>query len=1142
VVDDPRSRFDVTTLDELIVAQARRTPAAPAVVQGSDQLTYAELVGRAGALAATLRERGAGPESRVGICLPRDPALLVAAVGVLISGGCYVPLDPAHPEARRRDILADAGARIVVGDGPGMVPVPTRGAELPPPSGAVPDHLAHVLYTSGSTGRPKGVLTTHRNMVEFIDTCAAMTGAGPGTRSVGFASLGFDAATMDYFLPLTVGGSVQLVSDADRADPARLERFLAGHRANWCFITPAVLALLDPGALPDLALVMCGGEVFPPELARKWLAPGRRLLNVYGPTETTVLATMYEVEDVGEGPLPLGRPLPGHRAHVVDGELLIGGPGLARGYLDRPGLTADRFVPDPFSGIPGERLYRTGDQARIRDDGLIEFLGRGDGQVKVRGQRIETGEVEAVLREIDGVEQAVVEAVEGTAGLELVAFVTPADAPSDAALRAADRLTKAMVPRRVVRLEALPRNASDKVDRHRLRALAAGLAEADEADGADGADGAADSATGPLTGVEEAVAGIWRRLLGHRPGRDAEFTSSGGNSITAMRLVGALRAELARDVSVEDVFTGRTLAGLAERVAAAAELADPGLSTGNPPTLSPQQRRLWFTDQLAPDEAPYNIALAQRLRGPLDIGALAAALTAVSDHHEVLRWRVPSRGGVPYPVCDPPSDLPLPVVDIAEPELRARLAADARTVFDLAVARPWRATLYRLAPDDHVLAITVHHLVFDGWSQRILYDDLAAAYAGRPLARRAASYADYAVWGDQRNAERGEADLAWWAEHLSGVPTVVDLPRDRPRPAVASYRGAEATTVFPAAADAAVRSLAADLGTTPASVLLAGFGQLLRRVTDGGAAVIGAVVADRRLAEFDDQIGFFIDMVPVLLAADDRQDFASHVRRAAAELLDAVAHPGAPLERLVERLGLPRDPSRPPLVQIMFNVLNFDEPLLALPEATAEAISVDKPGSPLDLTVYVSEREGRHAVDVLYNTDLFDADRIERLLADYAALVGALAADAAAPVADIAPDLPAVVPPPPGAMGVRTEAAPPDPSAASGASSATEQAVAESWCRALGLARVDAGDNFFDVGGHSMALVAVHAQLAERLAPSLRVVDLFRYPTVRSLAAFIDGAVQDTEISRARRRAEVRRGRAAHRTPRRPLGNGSENE
>ncbi|MEV6521213.1 amino acid adenylation domain-containing protein [Longispora sp. NPDC051575] len=1133
----------MTTVAHRILAQARRTPDAVAVRQWDVELTYRELVAGAFALAGELRAHGVGPESRVGICARRRPGMVVTVLGVLMSGAGYVPLDPDSPRQRLLDIVADAGTTLAVADedgrtllaGCGLDLVAVPGAPAPAvdldtvePGPAGPDNLAHLIHTSGSTGRPKGILTTHRNVLGFVDGCVATTGAGPDTRAFGFASLGFDAATIDLFVTLSVGGAVQLVGDADRRDPARLHRFLREHRVTWGMATPTVLALLDPTDLPDWLLVISGGEALPAELIEAWTGPGtpagRRFLNTYGPTETTVYTVTGDLAAPISGAVPLGVPMPAHRAYVVDadlclvgpgeeGELLIGGPGVARGYLDRPALTAASFVPDPFSGEPGARLYRTGDVVSWRPDGRLAFLGRRDGQIKLRGQRIEPGEIEAVLREHPGVDQAAVEAVEGPTGLELVAFVAPADAPDRDALRAHAglRLTGPMLPNRFVHLDALPRTASNKVDRVLLRSLAAEAPEAGPA---------------PV----DPVTTHWRRILGTTPAPGDDFFAAGGHSIAVMRLVAALRADLRRDLTAEDVYAGRTVAGITDRIAARAPIEGPDLSTGNPPTLSPPQRRMWFHDQLALDGSPYNIALAERLRGPLDPAALGRALTAVAARHEVLRWRIPAESGVPYPVSGPLAEVPLPLVDLTDrpADLDGLLEAGAGVVLDLATGPLWRATLYRLAPDEHVLAVTLHHVVFDGWSTAPFFADLAAAYAGHALPAPEAGYADYAVWRAEREARDGDADLTWWLGHLRGAPTVVALPTARTRPAVQTYRGARRTVPLPAEVDAGVRRVAADLGATPAAVLLAAFTVLLRRRTGDAEHVLGAVLADRRLAAFDDLVGFCVDVVPARLRTTDESTFADHVRACRDELRAIAEHPSAPLERVVDALRLARDPSRPPLMQILFNVLNFDLPALALPGLRAEPVGVDVPGSPFDLTVYVAERAGLLAFDLLHNPDVYDEALIGALFADVVTVLTEAVAGPSLRLADLAPR-------------IRTEAtrlrtAPPAPvtrGAGGAPATETERLVAKVWAEVLGLdTELGVADNFFDIGGTSMAAVATRARLTELLGRELRVVDLFRYPNIRALASFLDGATEHPELARAAQRAAMRRGSAARRRTR----------
>jgi acyl carrier protein len=793
------------------------------------------------------------------------------------------------------------------------------------------------------------------------------------------------------------------------------------------------------------------------------------------------------------------------------GELLVGGPGVAAGYLGRPELTARKFVGDPF--VPGERAYRTGDLARLRPDGRIEFAGRADRQVKVRGQRIELGEVEAVLGEHPDVGAVAVEAVPGPGGTRLVAFLTPESAPSDVDIHtyAGDRLTEAMRPAVIRRLTALPVNpVTGKIDRPALRALA-------------------ESAPEPAVEPASPVEAVWRKVLG--PGAGTDFLLSGGDSIAAMRLVAALRAELAADVSAEDVFAARTLDGLAQRVAAAAPLTGPGLTTGHAPALSPPQRRLWFLDQLAPDAAPYNIAMAFRLSGPLDVGRLRAALRAVAERHDVLRWRIRPVDGVPQAECLPPEEVALPVIPVTADAVPARLAADAATPVQLDREPPWRVRLYALGAEEHVLGFTLHHAVFDGWSQELLCADLTAAYRGEPLPPLAASYADYAVWRADRDRRREAVDLAWWTGHLAGAPSTVDLPRDRPRPAVQTYRGATCFQAFPDGVAEAVAGLATRTGTTRAGVLLAAFGQLLRRLTGGADHLVATVVADRQLAETQDVAGFFVDIVPVRLRADDAADFATHVHRSGEELVAATAHPAAPIDRLVDALGVPRDPARAPLVQVMFNVLNFTEPRLGLPGVDAAWLPVEKPGSPFDLTVYVLDR----GVELLYNPDLFDAARIAALAEDYTLLLKELVAEPDRPVGTCAPATPrpSVRTASPGADALVRAAAPAavaDPAALA----ATEAVIAAAWRDVLGLATVGVTDNFFDVGGHSLALARVHAEITARLGRRIPMVDLFSHPSIRALATHLHaGAAPNPELARAAERVAARRGRTPSRRPRR---------
>ncbi|MDT0494213.1 amino acid adenylation domain-containing protein [Streptomyces griseus] len=1034
----------------------------------------------------------------------------------------------------------------------------------PSPYALSPDNSAYVMYTSGSTGAPKGVVVTHRNVTAFLTAAAHRLGIGADTVALATASFGFDVSVLEVFATLAAGGTVALVPEADRRSPERLGRFAAEHGVTWAAPPVSMLPLLDPADFAALRVLVATAEPVAPDQVRRWAgtadAPGVRFINAYGPTETTVEATAHDAVGDWTRPVPIGRPLPNLRVYVVDaalrrapvgvaGELWIGGAGPARGYLGRPGATARQFVADPFSGSGG-RLYRTGDLAAREADGTLRYLGRADRQLKVRGHRVEPGEVEAVLTSHPGVRQAVVDLVPAPAGPLLTAFLTPSQAPSqapsetssqtpsqapsqtpsDAVLREHCRrvLPAALVPARFVRLGTLPRTASGKTDRAALHALAA-------------------PADNPGTGggwqpdSEEAavLARAWADVLGVpvRSGDDT-FFDAGGHSLGAMRLVARLRSDLDRDVRIEDVLRSRTVDGIAA-VLAAAPPTGQELTLGNPPTLSAAQRRLWFLDQLTTRSGAHNIALARRLRGPLDGEALRSALAEVARRHEVLRWRIPTADGVPTVVVDPPGEIPLPVTDLTAlpPTERARaleaqLAQAAGAPFDLAADRLWRARLLRVGEDEHVLAVTAHHAVFDGWSQGLFLHDLGTAYARRtaPLPPVAASFADYVAWRADRAERRAASDLAWWRGHLDGVPPVLELPADHPRPAEQSFRGGRVETLLGTETTAAVHALARECGATPSAVLLAVLGRLAGLLAGREDVVIGTPAVDRRHPAFLDLVGFFIEVVPLRLRPAADRSFRAQLLGARDELLDALAHPEAPVERLVEELRLPRDPSRQPLVQVLFNAYNFPQPRLEMPGLGVTAEPVPVPGAPFDLTVYATESAGRYRIELVHSTDLFTAARAERLLAAYVHLLNAFldAPDRPAgetglgPYADLLKGTAAGPAPAP--------AAPQQPAVPGGGS---EAAVLSVWRQVLGRDDIRATDNFFDVGGTSLLLVAVRQRLEDVLGRPLRVVDLFHHPNVRAFAAHLDGVAPTAGADRGTDRALARRRRTPSRAARR---------
>lgn len=1174
----PRPRTD---LAELVRRQAREHPDVVAVRQWSTTLTYAELYDRAAALAGALAAAGVRRGDRVVICAGRRPGWVTGALGVLIAGAAYVPVEPDAPALRRDAVVADAGADVVLvdaelgtaeraalaGSGRRLIDLddPPASGDRPPPA-AGPDDPAYVLYTSGSTGEPKGVVVPHEALVSFVYTLGEVFGLEVGSRSFGYNAFSYDVHVCDVWGPLAFGGTIALFPDDDRADPGRIERFCAEHEVTWGCVPPALLPALEPSRMPALRKVLTGGEASDPGQVARWSdPPGRVFRNWYGPTETTVAVTGNALTGQWTEPLPIGGPLTNHRVAILDpnglpvpdgtpGELCVTGAGLAHGYLGSPRLTAERFVPDPAPERPGGRMYRTGDLAAWRPDGSIAFLGRLDGQVKIRGQRVEIGDVEAALRSAPDVAEAVVEAVPAPGGgSELAAFVILGDAEPNGhgpdlidrriAEHCALRVPADVVPRRIVRLTEWPLTRSAKIDRKALRERYAGPALADHA------------VRPPVTDVEHAVAACWTTVFdgAEAPSLDDDFFDCGGHSVTAMRLVAEIGRRLGRVLPVDDVFAARTLGRIAERVAAAPAGSTGELPRGSAPRLSAAQRRLWFLDQLAPDATAYNVAMAARLDGPLDVVALSRALAAVAARHDVLRWRVPHQAGTPYAAVDPPGPVDLPVHSldsmVTDAAVTAELAADARRRFDLATGPLWRARLLRLTPETHVLSITAHHAVFDGWSQAVLYRDLQRAYRDERAGRTAdlgppeVTFADYATWREDRDATRGADDLAWWRQHLADAPAVLTIPADRPRPAEQSYTGELVPVPLGAGTDAAVRRLARRLGVTPSTVLLAAFTELLARASGQRDLVVGTPVADRGSTDMADLIGFFVEIVPLRVRPEATAPFADQVRACATTVLDALAHPSAPVERIVDALGLDRDPSRNPLVQVLFNVFNFAQPELELDGMRVSEVPPPPPGSPFDLTFYVVERDSRIAVDVLYATALFDRARIDALIDAFTALLEAFCADPERPVGEVVLPATPVDLTAPAVDAVRPARTPSAPAPAANGTppvTPTEKAVAAVWHEVLGRAgftpTFSVTDNFFDVGGTSMAIVTVRHRLAETLgngngadAVELEVVDLFRFPTIRSLAAHLDGAAAPTNPGAARAAARISARTAARR-------------
>ncbi|HYH79410.1 MAG TPA: amino acid adenylation domain-containing protein, partial [Longimicrobium sp.] len=897
--------------------------------------------------------------------------------------------------------------------------------DRPLPPLAFPGSAAYLVYTSGSTGLPKGVVVPHAAAAAHMRAVARAYGHTAADRGLVFASLTFDQSLEDVLAPLVAGASIA-VRDVGVWTPAELAERVAALGVTVMNLPTSYWNQVvgDPAAASALKgrlrAMIVGGEAVQPAMVVAWdeaLGGAVTLINGYGPTEAVVTPALYELP-VGRGfrgaSVPIGRTVGGRRAYVLDaagepapvgtaGELCIGGPELARGYLGRPALTAQSFLPDPFVSLPGARLYRTGDLVRWRDDGVLEYLGRIDQQVKIRGFRVEPGEVEAVLRRHQGVRGCAVVAREDEPGeTRLVAYVV-GEAEADA-LRAHLRagLPGYMVPSAFVRLDALPLNANGKTDRRAL-----------PAPGHDAAEGYA----APGTPVEEVLAGIWAEVLRReRVGVDDDFFALGGHSLLATRVVSRVRAALAVELTVRALFQAPTVAELAETVAALRRGGLPGLPpvaaverTGVLP-LSFEQERLWFLDRLEPGSAQYNLPVALRLDGALDAGALERALGEVVRRHESLRTTFIETGGAPAQVIAPFGDFVLPVEDLSGldddergSQVRRRAAEEAGRPFDLAAGPLFRATLLRLGDGAHVLLATLHHIVGDGWSIDVLLRETAALYAayreGRasPLAEPAIQYADYAAW--QREQLGGGAlagQLSYWMARLSGAPPLLELPTDHPRPAETTYRGSHHPVALPPAVLERLEALARREGGTLYMVLLATFQVLLGKYAGSDDVVVGSPVAGRTRGEVEGVIGCFVNTLVLRTDLAGDPPFREVLRRVREVTLGAYDHQEIPFEKLVEALQPERSLSHSPLFQVMFTLANTaDEGSRgALAGLEARDLELHAESANFDLTLYLEPRDGGLLGALVYSTDLFAAATIRRMAAHLARVLEQVAADA----------------------------------------------------------------------------------------------------------------------------------------------------
>jgi len=1014
-----------------VEAWAASTPEAVAVASVAGAFTYRELVRRSRRLASVLAARGVGPDAVVAVALERSAEAVIAALAILQAGGVYLPLDPSHPPERLSAIVEDSGARLLIAGESLAAALPAHPAErlaldhfawedagaLRAAAEPGPADLAYLIYTSGSTGTPKGAALTHGGLANLVEAQRKIFALGPGTRILQFSPPIFDASIFELVMALASGGTLYVARQHDVLPGPGLIALLEDAAITHLTIPPSALAALPDAPLLILRQLVVAGEACPPGVVRRW-APGRRFSNAYGPTECTVWVTVGEIGPAEPQP-PIGRPVRGFDVHVlgpdlapapsqVPGQLAVSGRGLARGYWRRPELTAQSFVPHPWAVEPGQRLYLTGDLVRFRADGQLEFLARIDQQVKLRGFRIELGEIEAALVLYPGVRESIALVRDDVPGEKrLVAYLVPArqPGPTGSELRAflQAKLPDYMVPSAFVALEAIPLTGTGKADRRALPAPS----------------GPEGPRTAPRTPVERVVAEIWAETLGlgrDDLGLEDDFFALGGHSLVAARVVARMREQLGIELPLSALFTYSTVAELAaeaDRARGALDLAEvlaaqPLLSQagdGGDPPPSFSQEQLWFIDLLEPGNPVYNFPVAVRLDGNLDRVALHGALAKIVLRHSVLRTTLGTVEGRPVQVVAKHLLPGLPEVDLAaltpgprQAEAGRRVAAEALARFDLARGPLFRATLVRLETDRHLLLLTFHHVVTDGWSLRLFFDELAAGYTaavagGEPdLPALPIQYADFARW--QRAWLRGavlEHLLAYWRQRLAGAPAALELPFDRPRPPVQTYRGSSQPVALDPAATPALRAFARGESATLFMALLATYATLLHRYTGERDLVLGTPTANRRRVELEPLIGFFANNIALRLDLSGDPTFHDFLSRVRAAVLADYAHQEVPFEKIVEDLRPERDLSHNPIYQVVFALEVSARPeRLDLPGLTVTPLPAAEGTAKFDLAFYMEDHGGRLSGLLEVNRDLLDRSTAARWVRHFAALVTAV--------------------------------------------------------------------------------------------------------------------------------------------------------
>jgi amino acid adenylation domain-containing protein len=1028
---------------ELFEEQAKKRPEAVAVEYEDQSWSYRELNERANQLARHLGEMGVGPEVLVGLCVERSLEMVVGILGILKAGGAYVPLDPEYPVERLAFMLEDSGIAVLLSQSHLLNGLPagwvqilcldsqweqiaeqnTGNLEISLEAG----NAAYVIYTSGSSGWPKGVLNTHGGLSNLAAQQRRLFGVSPESGVMQFASLSFDAATSEWAMALTSGARLVLVKREKLLDPEELVRVMEQREIEVVTLPPSVLGMLPEVELRKLNTLVVAGEACWAELVSKW-GEGRRMLNAYGPSEATVCATVSE--PLGKTRKPdIGKPIGNAVVYVLDenlqavpvgvgGELYIGGQGVARGYRNRPGLTAEKFVPHAFGKVGGERMYRTGDRARWRSDGTLEFLGRLDDQVKVRGYRIELGEIEAALLECAGVEQVLVIVRGEGAKRQLVAYVVVRSAAgkdkAEGALRTGSaelseqlrrRLPEYMVPSAFVLLKALPLTPNGKVDRKAL--------PEPEHYGRDGED-----AGTPRSAEEEILCGIFAAVLKQEHvGIEQNFFELGGHSLLAMQVIVRIRSAFDVELPLRALFEAPTVGELAERVQGTERVTAPPIvcvpREGDLP-LSFAQQRLWFLHQLEPESVAYNIPSGVRLRGELSREGVCWSLHEMVRRHETLRTSFTVRDGGPVQVIAAEQELKIEEIDLRdameserEGEAARYAQAEAHAGFDLEQGPLVRVKLLRLAEQEHVLLVTMHHIVSDGWSSGIMvreFNELYQAYTRgeeSPLPQLKVQYADYAAW--QREWLRDEVlerEMEYWRRQLAELEPL-ELPTDHARPAVTNHQGAAKSFAIEKHLSEKLKELSRREGVTLFMSLLAAFQVVLSKYAGQLDVAVGTDIANRNRLEIEGLIGFFVNQLVLRTGLSGNPDFREVLGRVRRVTLDAYQHQDVPFEKLVEELQPERDLSRSPLFQVKLVLQNNEQQELQLPGLRVSNFPIRADLAKVDLQLTLGEGSEGLVGELRYVHDLYEAETVVRMVDHWRVVLEQMVAEPEQRIGDV---------------------------------------------------------------------------------------------------------------------------------------------